>query len=35
MRYREAGVERITFWPLTDEVAQLDRLAGALAQVGA
>jgi alkanesulfonate monooxygenase SsuD/methylene tetrahydromethanopterin reductase-like flavin-dependent oxidoreductase (luciferase family) len=26
-RYGEAGVERIVFWPLTDEVRQLDRLA--------
>jgi alkanesulfonate monooxygenase SsuD/methylene tetrahydromethanopterin reductase-like flavin-dependent oxidoreductase (luciferase family) len=34
-RYHEAGVERILFWPLTDEVRQLDRLAEALAQVEA
>jgi alkanesulfonate monooxygenase SsuD/methylene tetrahydromethanopterin reductase-like flavin-dependent oxidoreductase (luciferase family) len=27
-RYREAGADRILFWPLTDEVRQLDRLAG-------
>ena len=34
-RYQEAGVERIVFWPLTDEVRQLDRLVDeALAQVG-
>jgi hypothetical protein len=34
MRYRDAGVERIVFWPLTDEVRQLDRLADdALVQV--
>jgi hypothetical protein len=34
MGYRQAGVERIVFWPLTDEVRQLDRLAEeALAQV--
>jgi hypothetical protein len=26
-RYRDAGVERIIFWPLTDEVRQLERLA--------
>jgi len=33
-RYRDAGVERIIFWPLTDELRQLDRLAGeALPQV--
>ena len=25
-RYEEAGVERIVFWPLTDEVRQLERL---------
>jgi probable F420-dependent oxidoreductase len=34
-RYQEAGVDRIVFWPLTDELRQLDRLADeALAQVG-
>ena len=27
-RYVDAGVERIIFWPLTDEVRQLERLAG-------
>jgi alkanesulfonate monooxygenase SsuD/methylene tetrahydromethanopterin reductase-like flavin-dependent oxidoreductase (luciferase family) len=26
-RYREAGVERILFWPLTDEVRQVERVA--------
>ncbi len=26
--YRDAGAERILFWPLTDEVRQLDRLVG-------
>ena len=26
-QYREAGVERIVFWPLTDEVAQIEMLA--------
>jgi hypothetical protein len=25
-RYREAGADRILFWPMTDEVRQLDRL---------
>jgi probable F420-dependent oxidoreductase len=27
-RYRDAGADRILFWPLTDDVRQLDRLAG-------
>lgn len=27
-RYADAGVERIIFWPLADEVRQLERLAG-------
>lgn len=27
-RYREVGVDRILFWPLGDELRQLDRLAG-------
>ena len=25
--YREAGLQRMLFWPLKDEVAQLERLA--------
>ena len=25
--YQEAGAERILFWPLLDEVSQLERLA--------
>ena len=31
-RYRDAGCERVYFWPLGDEPRQLERIAGAVAQ---